>query len=81
MGRLCQGVGKGKNGLCKGVEGTNTFYVIRFENIPKDRLKEIFYIPVVCEVRHGKMTQIVHESQSVAQISATQVTSETTKNN
>ena len=54
MGRLCQGVGKGKNGLGKRVEGTNTFYVIRFEEIPKYRLYEIFYISVVCEVRLGK---------------------------
>ena len=27
MGRLCQGVGKGKNRIGKRVEGTNAFYV------------------------------------------------------
>ena len=54
MGRLCQEVSKGKNGLGKRVEGTNTFYVIRFEDIPKYRLKQICYISVVCEVRPVK---------------------------
>ena len=50
MGNLCQGIGKRKNGLYKIVEGTNTFYVIRFEDIPKDFLSEICYTSVVCEV-------------------------------
>ena len=54
MGRLCHGVGKGNNGIGKLVEGTNTFYVFIFEDIPKDCLKEIFYTSVVCEVRPGK---------------------------
>ena len=71
MGRLCQGVSKGKNGLGKRAEGTNNFYVIRFEDIPKYCLNEICYTSAVCEVRPGKRTQIVHESQSVAPMSAT----------
>ena len=54
MGRLCQGVGTGPNGKGKRIEGTNTFSAIKFENIPKDRLNEISYISVVCEVRPGK---------------------------
>ena len=54
MGRLCHGVGKGDNGVGKLVEGTNIFYVIRFEDISKDRLKEICYTSVVCELRPGK---------------------------
>ena len=54
MGRLCQGVGKGKNGVGKRFEGTNTFYVIRFEYVPKDRLNKICYTSVVCKVRPGK---------------------------
>ena len=53
--RLYQGVGivlKGpKNQL---VEGTNTFRIIRFEDIPSDRRKEIFHSMVVCEVRPQK---------------------------
>ena len=54
MKRLCKGVGKEKYGVGKRVEGTNTFYVIRFEDIPKDRLNKIFYNSVVYEVRPGK---------------------------
>ena len=54
MGRFCQGVGTGKNGLGKIVEGSDTLYVIKFEDIPTDRLNEICYISVVCEVRPGK---------------------------
>ena len=54
MGRLCQGVGKVPNGKGKRIEGTNTFFVIKFEDIPKDRLDEICYTSVVCEVRPGK---------------------------
>ena len=57
MGRLCQCVGKGSNGEGKRIEGTNTFFAIKFENIPRDRLNEICYISVVCEVRPGKRIQ------------------------
>ena len=39
MGRLCQGVGTGKNNLGKRVEGTNTSDAIKFENIPEDKVK------------------------------------------
>ena len=41
MGRLCQGVGKGKNGVGKRVEVKNNFYVIYFEDIPKDCMNKI----------------------------------------
>ena len=54
MGRLCQGVGTGKDGKGKRIEGKNTFLTIKFEDIPKDRLNEICYTSVVCEVRPGK---------------------------
>ena len=54
MVRLCQEVGTGVNGLGKRVEGTNTFYVIKFEEIPKDRLNKICYTSLVCEVIPGK---------------------------
>ena len=54
MGILWQGVGTGDNGLGKRVEGTDTFYFIYFEDIPKDCLKEICYTSLVCEVRSGK---------------------------
>ena len=42
------------NGIGKRVEGTNKFFVIRFEDVPKDRLNEICYTSVVCEVQPGK---------------------------
>ena len=54
MGRLCQRVGKEPKGEGKRIEGTNTFFAIKFEDIPKDRQKEICYTSVVCEVRPGK---------------------------
>ena len=54
MGRLCQGVVKGPNGRVNIIEGTNTFFAIKFENIPKTRLNEICYTSVVCEVRPGE---------------------------
>ena len=54
MGRLCQGVVTGTNGIGKRVEGTNKFFVVKFEDIPKDRLSEICYTSVVCEVQLGK---------------------------
>ena len=54
MGRLFQGLGTGPNGKGEIIEVTNTFFAIKFENIPKDRLNEICYTSVVCEVRPGK---------------------------
>ena len=48
-----KGVGTGPNGNGKIIEGTNTFFAIKFENIPKDRLNEICYTSVVYEVRPG----------------------------
>ena len=40
LGRICQGVGKGSEGPKKQrVEGTNTFRMISFEDIPSDRRK------------------------------------------
>ena len=54
MGRLCQGFGKGPDGKGKRIAGKNKFFVIKFEDIPKDRLNKICYTSVVCEVRPGK---------------------------
>ena len=54
MGRLCQGVGTVPNGTGKIIEGKNTFFVIKFEDIPKDRLNKICYTSVVCKVGPGK---------------------------
>ena len=36
------------------MEGTNTLFVIRFEDIPKDRLNEICYTSLVFEIQPGK---------------------------
>ena len=36
------------------MEVTDPFYIIRFEDIPKERMNEISYTSVVCEVRPGK---------------------------
>ena len=41
MGRLYQEVRTGINGIGNRVEGTNTFYVIKFEDIPKYWLNKI----------------------------------------
>jgi len=55
MGRLCQGVGRGEKGPKRQrVAGTDTFRVIRYEDIPRDRRKEISHVKVVCEVRPNK---------------------------
>ena len=38
LGRLCQGIGQGSKGpKHQRVEGTNTFRIIKFEDIPQDR--------------------------------------------
>ena len=42
------------NGIGNIVEGTNTFFVVKFDSITKDRINEICYTSVVCEVRLGK---------------------------
>ena len=54
LGRLCQGIGVGPNGQGKRVEGTDTFFVIRYEDIPPERRQEVTYTSVVCEVRPQK---------------------------
>ena len=45
---------KGTKDIGKIVEFKNTFYVIKFEEIPKDQLNEICCTSVVCEVRPYK---------------------------
>ena len=54
MGRLCSGVGTVLDGKGKRVEGTNTFFVIHFEEIPEDRIKEVCYTSILCAERPGK---------------------------
>lgn len=55
LGRLCQGVGESPmNPMMQRVKGTDTFRVIKYEDIPRDRRKEIRHTTVVCEVRPDK---------------------------
>ena len=54
LGRICQGIGTSTRGSVKRAKGTNTFFLIRFEDIPADRRKEITYTKVVCKVRPEK---------------------------
>ena len=54
MGRLCQVLVTGTNGIGNRLEVTNTLYVIKFEDIPKYQINKICYTSVFCEVRPGK---------------------------
>ena len=55
LGRLCQGVGtKPADPTTKRVEGTDTFRVIHYQDIPADRRLDVTYTRVVCEVRPQK---------------------------
>ena len=55
LGQLCQGIGKGSKGpRQQHVEGTNTFRLIKFADIPQDRRHEICHSMVVCEVKPHK---------------------------
>ena len=51
---LCQGVGKIPNGSAQRVEGTDTFHVIRYIDIPADCLKLFAYTKVVYELNTNK---------------------------
>eukprot|EP00804_Cyclotella_cryptica_P016130 CCRYP_004246-RA/>CCRYP_004246-RA protein AED:0.35 eAED:0.35 QI:0/0/0/0.75/1/1/4/0/1339 len=54
LGRLCQGVGTNDSGTHQRVQGTDTFYVIDYDDIPSNRRSEITYSKVVCKVRPEK---------------------------
>ena len=54
LGRLCQGIGTGASPTSKRVEGTNTFFLINYNDIPVHKRKEICHTLVVCEVRPEK---------------------------
>jgi hypothetical protein len=53
LGRLCQGF-KGNDSTRPPVDGTDTFHVIDYADIPPDHLKEVCYSNVVCKVRPEK---------------------------
>jgi hypothetical protein len=54
LGRLCQGIGTGAKPGTKHVDGTNTFFRIKYNHIPAHNRKEICHTLVVCEVRPDK---------------------------
>jgi hypothetical protein len=54
LGKLCQGIGIGTKPGTKCVDGTNTFFMINYDDIPKHKQKEICHTLVVCEVRPEK---------------------------
>ena len=54
LGRLCQGIGAGPSPNSKRVDGTNTFFLINYDDIPTHKRKEICHTLVVCEVRPEK---------------------------
>ena len=50
LGRLCQGIGKGTAGPAQQrVKGTSTFRVICYDDIPSNKMSDIFHTRVVCE--------------------------------
>ena len=55
LGRLCQGIGQGSKGpKHQRVEVTHTFRLIKFEDTPQDRRREIFHFMFVYEVKPHK---------------------------
>ena len=54
LGRLCQGIGEGTKPGAKRVAGTNTFFLIDYDDIPAHKKKQICHTKVVCEVRPEK---------------------------
>jgi hypothetical protein len=54
LGCLCQGIGTGTMPNTKQVAGTNTFFLIDYNDIPVHKCKEICHMLVVCEVRPEK---------------------------
>eukprot|EP00804_Cyclotella_cryptica_P029094 CCRYP_005281-RA/>CCRYP_005281-RA protein AED:0.19 eAED:0.20 QI:0/0/0/0.71/0.16/0/7/0/1210 len=72
--RLCQGF-TGTNPTRKPVNGTNTFHIINFSDIPPNRLKEVCYSNVVCKVHPEKDDPDRTRITIAATASATQVLS------
>jgi hypothetical protein len=54
LGPLCQGIGSGDAPGAKCVAGTNTFFLIDYQDILSHKKKEICHTMVVCEVRPKK---------------------------
>jgi hypothetical protein len=54
LGQLCQGVGSSATPSSQRVVGTNTFFIIDYQDTPLHKRKEICHTMVVCEVRPEK---------------------------
>jgi hypothetical protein len=50
LGQLCQGIGSGATPSSQRVAGTNTFFIIDYQDIPLHKRKEICHTMVVWEV-------------------------------
>ena len=54
MDHLCQGIGRNAEGTGQHVKGTDTFFIVYYDDIPSKKCKDITYTSVVCEVRPKK---------------------------
>ena len=55
LGRLCQGIGKYSTmPTIQRIKGTDTFRVMKYEDIPKERRSDVCHTSGVCEVRPDK---------------------------
>jgi hypothetical protein len=54
LGRLCQGIRTGTTPNTKQVTGTNTFFLIDYNDIPVHKHKEICHMLVICKVHPEK---------------------------
>jgi hypothetical protein len=54
LGRLCQGILSGSAPTGQQEAGTNTFFIIDYQDIPSHKRKKICHTMVVCEVRPEK---------------------------
>ena len=72
MGRVCQGVGTGTNGIGEIVEVTNTFFIIKFEDIQKIGSTKSATLQWFLKCDQARSIQTEQESQYVIQMSATQ---------
>ena len=50
LGQLCQGIGSGTMSASQCVAGTNTFFIVEYQDIAAHKPKEICHTMVVCEV-------------------------------
>ena len=54
LSHLCQGIGTAPSGAGPHIKCTNTVFIVNYEDIPTDRLKEVTYTKVVCKLNTHK---------------------------